>query len=123
MTDSINYLDQLQTSSTSLRLAIPASISQAVVDKITLIKERSSFDIPASIIYASRLDKKKFVSSIHLARVRHSGWQLEVVKAIDSNNEEVLVTLINKVGCTRPKAAVCDHRNGNNSMRAKTIRK
>lgn len=122
MTDS--YFDQLQTSAINLRMQVPSMISQAVVDKISLIQERSSDELPETVIYSPLADGKRFSSTVHLARVRLAGWQLQLVKATKkSNDEELLVAVIYKVGALKSKTAAKDHRNGNNPMRAKQMRR
>ncbi len=124
MTSSINYLSQLKDSSTSLRLSVPNMISQAVVEKIALIEERSTTDLPENIIYSQSSDKDRFHSTVHLANVRLSGWQLEILRATKKSvDEEVLVAVINKVGACKMKNPSSDHRNGNNHMRNKVMRK
>jgi hypothetical protein len=122
MTDS--YLVQLQTSAINLRMQVPSMISQAVADKISLVQERSGAELPETVIYSPLADEKRFSSTVHLARVRLAGWQLQLVKATKkSNEEEVLVAVVIKVGALKSKSATSDHRNGNNPRRAKQIRR
>lgn len=124
MTDNYDYLVQLKASATNLRMQIPSMISQAVVDKISLIKERSDSELPETVIYSPLSDEKRFSSTTHLARVRLAGWQLQILKATKkSDNEEILVAVINKVGALKSKPATSDHRNGNNPQRFKQSRR
>ena len=124
MTQEKNYFEQLKKSAISMRLPVPEYISKAVVDKVQLIHESSSFSLPDGIAYANSTDNRRFSSRTHLARVKLSGWQLEIIIATKkSNNEEVVVAIIYKVGSSRIKTAVSDRRNGNNPVRTKSIRK
>ena len=124
MTDNYDYLAQLKTSATNLRMQVPSMISQAVVDKISLIQERSDSELPGNVIYSKLLEEERFTSKVHLARVRLAGWQLELVKATKkSNSEEIIVAVIHKVGTLKSKTTTNERRNGNNPMRAKQIRR
>lgn len=120
------YSEQLQISAAILRLQIPEVISKAVVDRINLIQSSLilTFPLPENIIYASSIDETKFHSETHITRVKISGWKLEILKAEKgSTGEEVIIALINKIGSIRTKIAASDHRNGNNSLRQKKIRR
>lgn len=124
MTDNYDYLAQLKTSATNLRMQVPSMISQAVVDKISLIQERSDSELPENVIYSKLLEEERFTSTTHLARVRLAGWQIELIKAAKkSTGEEIIVAVINKVGSLKYKSATNDRRNGNNPMRAKQSRR
>lgn len=124
MTDGINYLSQLQISSTSLRLTVPDLISQAVVNKIMLLQDRSEHKLPENIIYCTSIDELKFQSPVHLANVRLSGWQIKIVNATEKSlNNDVMIAIIHKVGSVKTRTAVSDHHNGNNPVRARSIRK
>jgi len=119
-----NYFEQLKISAVSLRLQIPESISNAVVAKVNLTQDRSVIALPESIIYANAIDEKRFYSETHLANVNQRGWQLEIVKVIKkATDEEVVVAVINKIGSIRTRSAASDHRNGNNAIRQKAIRR
>lgn len=124
MTDSINYYDQLETSSISLRLQVPNTISQRIAKKISLIREHSTLEFPDNIIYASFFDKAKFYSSTYLAKIKLSGWNFEIVKAEQKVlGQEVIIVVIKKNGFAKTRTGVSDHRNGNNPVRARAIRK
>lgn len=124
MTDSTNYNVQLQASAESLRLPVPGVITNAIVDKISLIQDRASFELPESIIYAKAVDSRKYISSTHVVRVRASGWQFEIVKASSkSGNEDILIAIVKKIGSTCVKQSVRDYRDGNNPIRARVLRK
>jgi|GEM_PF-2513224 len=124
MTLEKKYFEQLQTSAVSLRLQIPESISNAVVDKINLAHDRSDHVLPESIIYAKSIDQNRFHSETHLARVRLSGWQLEIVKVIKkSTDEEFAIVIINRIGSINTRKAAADRMNGNNQIRYKAMRK
>lgn len=124
MTENINYCDQLETSAISLRLQVPKTISQGIAQKVSLIRERSTLEFPENIIYASFVDKKKFYDPTHLANVKLSGWHFEIVKAEQKVvGQDIIIVLIKKIGTVKTKVAASDHRNGNNPIRNKAIRK
>jgi len=124
MTPLKTYSEQLKISAVSLRFSIPELVSQAVVNRLVLIKERSTVDIPESIMFATSFDEEKFISSNHLANVKNGRWQLEIVSARKKFvNEEVIIAIINKVGSVRTKTSISDHRNGNNPIRNKANRR
>jgi hypothetical protein len=119
-----SLLEQLKISAVSLRLQIPESISSAVVTKVNLTQDRSVHTLPESIIYAESIDEKRFHSETHLANVNQRGWKLEIVKVIrKTTDEEVFVAVINKIGSIRTRFAASDHKNGNNPIRQKAIRR
>lgn len=124
MTDGINYLSKLQISSASLRLTVPDLISQAVVNKIMLIQDRSELNLPENIIYCTFIDELRFQSPVQLTNVRLSGWQIKLTKVTEKNlDKEFMLAIIHKIGSAKPKNAASDHRNGNNPVRARSMRK
>lgn len=124
MTNETNYYDQLQASSTSSRLAVPAAITQAVVDRLTNIQGRSELILPESITYVKSISGNTYYSTTHLGRVRNSGWQLEIVQAVKNfGSNPTLVILIKKVGPGYKGSFTSEHRNGNNPIRNKSRRR
>jgi len=124
MTIGSDYFDQLQESANTMRMHIPATVSQAVADKIYSAKSRSDFELPRYITYANSIDETKFESITHISRVKVSGWQLEIVRAYKKQmNEEIVLAIIKKVGVRSRKYDSKDHRNGNNSVRIQLTRK
>jgi hypothetical protein len=118
MTNGNDYFDQLQESATNLRIHVPERVSQAVIEKINLAQNRSDFDLPKNVMYVKSIDKAQLSSAVHVARVKVSGWQIEVIRATKKLvNEEVIIAIINKVGICSSKAGSKDRRNGNNSVR------
>lgn len=124
MTIGSDYFDQLQESANTMRMQVPATVSQAVADKIYSAKSRSDFELPRYIHYTNSIDETKFESITPIARLKISGWQLHIVRAYKKQmNEEVVLAVVKKVGVRSRKSDSSDHRNGNNSVRIQLTRK
>lgn len=126
VTPEENYLKQLSKSADSLKLPIPEHISQAIVEKITALQGSSKFLLPESILYTQFMDTTKFPTSSHshLSKVKLGGWQLEILKVVTATEDkEILLAFVTRVGSTCKKPVAVDHRNGNTPARSKAIRR